>query len=114
MDEREFRRILDLFPVVRSRDYCAASDLSAGSTSCSTQDEVMEWKNTWNRMDEKDNSNETESDDAFWQKLRRAAEGKVGPKRAEKFCEAFRMAHEKLVNKELSAEAARRFINNGH
>ncbi|CAD5182491.1 uncharacterized protein LOC135633150 isoform X1 [Musa acuminata AAA Group] len=112
MDEQEFRRLLDLFPVVRSRNYCAASESSRGTTSHSSQDEqVTEWKNAWNQMDEKDGSSETENDDPFWQKLRLAAERKMGAAKAEKFCEAFRMAHEKLVYKELSSDAAQRFVD---
>ncbi|CAL9173684.1 unnamed protein product [Musa hybrid cultivar] len=89
----------------------AASESSRGTTSHSTQDEVTEWKNAWNQMDEKDGSSETENDDPFWQKLRLAAERKMGAAKAEKFCEAFRMAHEKLVYKELSSDAAQRFVD---
>lgn len=111
MDEREFRRLLDLFPIVRSRNYCADSELSRGSTSHSPKDEVAEWKNAWNEMDERDVSEGTDSEGAFWQKLRLAAEKKVGPAKAEQFCKAFQKAHEKLVYKELSLDAAKKFMN---
>ncbi|KAH0458830.1 hypothetical protein IEQ34_011644 [Dendrobium chrysotoxum] len=36
---------------------------------------------------------------------------KVGPANAERFCAAFKTVHEKLVYKELSLEAAQRFIS---
>ncbi|WOL00631.1 hypothetical protein Cni_G09344 [Canna indica] len=97
MDEREFRRLLDLFPVVRSRNYCASSELSVGSASRSAEEETTEWRNAWNQMDEKDVPTVTENDDPFWEKLRLAAERKVGAEKALKFCEAFQMAHDKLL-----------------
>ncbi|XP_010908943.1 uncharacterized protein [Elaeis guineensis] len=111
MDEREFRRLLDLFPVVRSRNYCADSEPSRGSTSHSPQDEVADWRNARNEMDEKDVSEGTYNEDTFWQKLRLAAERKVGPGNAEHFCKAFQRAHEKLVYEELSFDVAQRFMN---
>ncbi|XP_010908945.1 uncharacterized protein [Elaeis guineensis] len=91
MDEREFRRLLDLFPVVRSRNYCADSEPSRGSTSHSPQDEVADWRNARNEMDEKDVSEGTYNEDTFWQKLRLAAERKV--------------------YEELSFDVAQRFMN---
>ncbi|AED91781.2 octanoyltransferase [Arabidopsis thaliana] len=44
MDDQEFRSLLDLFPVVRSRDHRAELDSSKQSTSQSVVDrEVSEW-----------------------------------------------------------------------
>ncbi|KAH7560782.1 hypothetical protein JRO89_XS10G0101100 [Xanthoceras sorbifolium] len=48
MDENEFRRLLDLFPVVRSRDYQFELDSSRQSTSQSAQNEQLkEWQDAW-------------------------------------------------------------------
>uniref|UniRef100_A0A0D9X233 Uncharacterized protein n=1 Tax=Leersia perrieri TaxID=77586 RepID=A0A0D9X233_9ORYZ len=65
MDEREFRRMLDLFPVVRSRDYCAESVASSkGTTQQSRAQEATE-------------ENKKEPSDQFMRKLKMAAEKKV-------------------------------------
>ncbi|KAG0475424.1 hypothetical protein HPP92_015110 [Vanilla planifolia] len=115
MEEREFRRLLDLFPVVRSRDYCFQDEAERTSSSQSAQDNMADWQRGWAEMDKidelKENGNEA---DAFWSKLRSAAERKVGTANAEKFCIAFKTAHEKLVHNELSLEAAKRFIGTAH
>ncbi|KAK8968959.1 hypothetical protein KSP40_PGU012270 [Platanthera guangdongensis] len=108
MEEHEFRRVLDLFPVVRSRDYCDES--KGDSSSHFAQDEVTEWQKGWQEMDKKDELNENESEDAFWSKFRAAAERKVGLTNAERFCSAFKTVHKKLVYEKLSLEAARRFV----
>ncbi|EHA8586880.1 hypothetical protein COCNU_scaffold001106G000010 [Cocos nucifera] len=89
----------------------ADSEPSRGSTSHSPQDEVAGRKNVRNEMDEKDVSEGTYNEDTFWQKLRLAAERKVGPGKAEQFCKAFQKAHEKLVYEELSLDVAQRFMN---
>ncbi|KAI0504041.1 hypothetical protein KFK09_014988 [Dendrobium nobile] len=81
------------------------------SSSHSAQDEVTEWMKGWTEMDKMDELKETKSQDAFWSKLRAAAERKVGPANAERFCAAFKTVHEKLVYKELSLEAAQRFLS---
>ncbi|MCL7034221.1 hypothetical protein MKW94_005139 [Papaver nudicaule] len=87
---------------------------SKESTSGTTQDELTEWQNNWD-LDE-GNTKETEAlginhQDPFWEKLKLAAEKKVGPESAEKFCKAFQTIHKKLVFNELSEDAAQRFIN---
>ncbi|XP_021901758.1 uncharacterized protein LOC110817500 [Carica papaya] len=111
MDEQEFRRLLELFPVVRSRDYCVESDSQRQSTSRSKQNEEMkEWQDAWSDGDKKEVIKE-DLHDAFWEKLKAAAEGKVGAADAERFCKAFIKIHKKLVNEELSLSAARRLVN---
>ncbi|XP_022863450.1 uncharacterized protein LOC111383567 isoform X2 [Olea europaea var. sylvestris] len=70
MDESEFRRCLQLFPVVRSRDYHMDLDGSRQSTSLSAQTEV-EWEDAW------DGDNDRE---AFWDKLKLAATEKLKQK----------------------------------
>ncbi|XP_022863449.1 uncharacterized protein LOC111383567 isoform X1 [Olea europaea var. sylvestris] len=101
MDESEFRRCLQLFPVVRSRDYHMDLDGSRQSTSLSAQTEV-EWEDAW------DGDNDRE---AFWDKLKLAATEKMGPAEAERFCKAFQRVYNKLVYEELTLDAARKFVN---
>ncbi|PKA50516.1 hypothetical protein AXF42_Ash013731 [Apostasia shenzhenica] len=108
MEEREFRHLLDLFPVVRSPDYC--DELERGSSSRSTLDEMADWQKGWNEMDKKDELQEDKSEDKFWSKLRGAAERKVGSENADRFCSAFKTLHKRLVYEELSLEAAQRFV----
>ncbi|XP_057986525.1 DEAD-box ATP-dependent RNA helicase 52C-like [Hevea brasiliensis] len=82
MDEEEFRRLLDLFPVVRPRDYHIDLDPSRQSTTRPTQDDdVKKWQDAWEEQegDQKETSNQTiDLHDAFWEKLKLAAEKKMG------------------------------------
>ncbi|XP_062189723.1 uncharacterized protein LOC133892790 [Phragmites australis] len=101
MDEQEFRRMLDLFPVVRSRDYCADPGTSSrGATQQARAQEVTKGNK----------KNSAGAEDLFLQKLRMAAEKKIGATKAEFFCKAFEEAHEKLVYKELNLDAAKKFL----
>ncbi|CAN6226298.1 unnamed protein product, partial [Urochloa humidicola] len=102
MDEKEFRRMLELFPVVRSRDYCA----EPGTSSRGTKQPL--------RIQEATKSNNKVSsgvEDLFMQKLKMAAEKKIGATKAEFFCKAFEEVHEKLVYKELNLDAAKKFLS---
>ncbi|XP_020532936.1 uncharacterized protein LOC105628964 isoform X2 [Jatropha curcas] len=80
MDEEEFRRLLDLFPVVRSRDYHYDSDPSRQSTSRPPQNAaVKKWEDEWEEKegDKKEISNQdNDLHDAFWEKLMLAVERK--------------------------------------
>ncbi|KAL2507083.1 hypothetical protein Fot_31011 [Forsythia ovata] len=100
MDESEFRRCLELFPVVRSRDYHMDLDSSRQSTSGSAKTE--EWQDTQDTGDKRE---------AFWGKLKLAATQKMGATEAERFCKAFEQVYNKLVYEELTLDAARNFIN---
>ncbi|XP_077218126.1 octanoyltransferase [Tasmannia lanceolata] len=112
MEEHEFRQLLDLFPIVRSRNYRVDSELSRESTSHSTLDEVTDWQNAWGEVDRKEGKFQgIDNEDPFWEKLRSTAERKVGAAEAERFCKAFQMVHKKLVYEELSSDAARRLLN---
>ncbi|KAI4340477.1 hypothetical protein MLD38_025307 [Melastoma candidum] len=115
MDEREFKRILALFPVVRSRDFCADQDSSGGSTSHSVHDDpVEEWHDAWDNGDKNDQNNEgIDANDAFWKKLKSTVARKVGVTEAEKFCSAFQQAHRKLVFEVMNADAAKKYIESG-
>ncbi|CAN6483225.1 unnamed protein product [Victoria cruziana] len=95
MDGAEFRRLLDLFPVVRSRSYCADDDASKASTSLEAREEVARWQKAWGEV-EKTSDLKVDINDPFWEKLRSAAERKVSSAEAEKFCVAFQMVHKKL------------------
>ncbi|NP_001158929.1 uncharacterized protein LOC100272332 [Zea mays] len=102
MDEKEFWRMLDLFPVVRSRDYCADPGTSIRGTRQRS------------RVQEAAKGNDKDSSDAqdlFMQKLKMAAEKKIGTTKAEFFCKAFEETHEKLVYKELNLDAAKKFLS---
>ncbi|XP_004291532.1 PREDICTED: uncharacterized protein LOC101309697 [Fragaria vesca subsp. vesca] len=113
MDEGEFRRLLLLFPVVRSRDYHAESEKSKESTSKSAESEALkEWHDAWDDGEKKDMEKETrDGHDAFWEKLKLVAERKVGATEAERFCKAFQRVHKKLVYEELSPDAAKTFLS---
>ncbi|XP_022731845.1 uncharacterized protein LOC111286238 [Durio zibethinus] len=113
MDDQEFRRLLDLFPVVRPRDYHAELDSSRQSTSRSASNRALsEWQDAWNDGERKEKENqEVDLHDKFWQKLKLAAERKVGAAEADKFCKAFQDVHKKLVHEGLSFDAAQKFLN---
>lgn len=106
MDEAEFQRLLQLFPVVRSRDYCEEPASSRQPASGSAQNELKEWQDAWDERDK-----ESEKQDSFWSKLKSEAANKVGAEEAERFCKAFQQIHKKLVNEELSLDAARCFLS---
>ncbi|XP_022153065.1 uncharacterized protein LOC111020658 [Momordica charantia] len=110
MDEFEFRRLLHLFPVVRSRDFHAETDLCGESASKSPKCEVGGWQDAWNEDKEKSKIQGLDLHDAFWKKLKLAAEKKVGEEEAEKFCSSFQQIHSRLVNEELDLDAARSFL----
>ncbi|CAL0315838.1 unnamed protein product [Lupinus luteus] len=113
MDEAEFQRLLQLFPVLRSRDYCAepASASSRQIASGSAQDEVKEWHDAWDERDKDFENQGTNQHGSFWSKLKSEAAAKVGAEEAERFCKAFQQVHKKLVYEELSLDTARSFIN---
>ncbi|CAL5425497.1 unnamed protein product [Camellia sinensis] len=137
MDEFEFQRILNLFPVVRPRDYhliwiCQVlgsnsyskpnihdmsmesipgvhltGEVDSASSSQSTAQSAHNDMGTWGGADVKEIPIQgTGPHDAFWRKLRMAAEKKVGAAEAEKFCKAFQIIHRQLVYEELSLAAA--------
>ncbi|KAF8009275.1 hypothetical protein BT93_J0309 [Corymbia citriodora subsp. variegata] len=113
MDEQEFKRLLDLFPLIRSPDYCADEDSSGQSTSQSSRDNlVKELRGALAEVKDSESSrNVVEQSDAFWGKLLSAAERKVGAAEAERFCEAFRQLHRKLVYEGLTLDAAQKFMD---
>ncbi|KAF0895134.1 hypothetical protein E2562_006839 [Oryza meyeriana var. granulata] len=103
MDEKEFRRMLELFPVVRSRDYCVIHPHSpfsyptlsfpahaeSGTSSKGTTQK--------SRAQEATGGNKNESADLFMRKLKMAVEKKVGATKAELFCKTFEETHKKLI-----------------
>ncbi|CDP09623.1 unnamed protein product [Coffea canephora] len=108
MDEFEFRRILELFPIVRPRDYCLDVESSGQSTSRSKGNKKV---TKLLDGDGKDQYSPLQSHDSFWDKLKSAAEKKVGPTEAEKICKAFQQVYKRVVYEELSLEAAQKIIN---
>ncbi|XP_057483938.1 uncharacterized protein LOC130770458 isoform X2 [Actinidia eriantha] len=111
MDEFEFQRVLNLFPIVRPRDYHADTVSSRQSTAQTGQSELKEWQDAWDVADGNEIPIQGNEPDAFWRKLKMAAEKKVGAAKAERFCNAFQKIHKKLVNEELSLEAASKFLS---
>ncbi|XP_063941146.1 uncharacterized protein LOC135149732 isoform X3 [Daucus carota subsp. sativus] len=79
MEKHEFRQILELFPIVRSRNYRADSESSTQATSRSIQNEqVDDWQDAWDSESNKDiDIKGIEEHDGFWEKLRSAAAKKV-------------------------------------
>ncbi|KAG6792965.1 hypothetical protein NC652_002865 [Populus alba x Populus x berolinensis] len=107
MDDQEFGRLLDLFPVVRPRNYHIETDPSRQSTSRSFPEPVYQ-----EEEGKKESNNQViDVQDAFWEKLKLAVEKKAGAAEAQRFCKAFQEIHRKLVYEELSLDAACSFIN---
>ncbi|KAL0648079.1 hypothetical protein Bca4012_046370 [Brassica carinata] len=111
MDEQEFRSILQLFPVVRSRDHRVDLDSSDSKQSTSSQSVVEREVSVSEPKDLKDCRTDQDTF-TFWDKLRAAAAKKVGEVEAERFCKAFEKLHKKLVYEELDPETAKRYLLN--
>ncbi|XP_050238692.1 uncharacterized protein LOC126688138 [Mercurialis annua] len=120
MEEDEFQRLLNLFPLVRPSNYHIDLDPSKQSTSKPPLNQVKKWEDALEEPPEKGESSNNrreiqtqpgDSSETFWEKLRVAAESKVGAAEAKKFCNAFQQVHKRLVYEELSSDGARRFIN---
>ncbi|KAK3408436.1 hypothetical protein EUGRSUZ_J00674 [Eucalyptus grandis] len=92
--------------------FIADEDSSGQSTSQLSRDSlVKELRGALGEVEDSESRNVVEQSDAFWGKLRLAAERKVGAAEAERFCEAFRQVHRKLVYEELTLDAAKKFID---
>ncbi|KAL9316037.1 hypothetical protein ACSQ67_017038 [Phaseolus vulgaris] len=93
------------------------------------QDEVLkQWQDAWDERGNKDSEKQGINQHDFWSKLKTEATRKnpsyalnetqlidlmfqqMGAEEAERFCKAFRQVHKKLVNEELSLDAARSFL----
>ncbi|XP_059315328.1 uncharacterized protein LOC132065803 isoform X2 [Lycium ferocissimum] len=111
MEEQEFRRLLELFPSVRSPDYYLELDESSQSTSQSKQKEEVKQLQDGPSTGGIESNTRAMDHEAFWGKLKAAAEKKMNPAEAEEFCKAFRQVYRKLVDEELSLEAARSLLN---
>ncbi|XP_071703296.1 uncharacterized protein [Rutidosis leptorrhynchoides] len=111
MDELEFQRVLHLFPVVRTRDYNAESEVQRQLTTQASR----RLRDRMNSQSERGSSGKViggiDGQDAFWEKLKVAAAKKVGNDDAEQFVKAFQHVYRKLVFEELSLSAAQRFVN---
>ncbi|WCJ20558.1 hypothetical protein M5689_002780 [Euphorbia peplus] len=91
MEEDEFERVLDMFPVVRSRDYRYQTESDPSKSENAAAD--------------------SDRQDAFWEKLKLVVVDKLGPMEAQRFCDAFQRVHRQLVYEELSLDAARSLLN---
>ncbi|XP_013666079.2 uncharacterized protein LOC106370630 isoform X3 [Brassica napus] len=110
MDEQEFRSILQLFPVVRSRNHRVDLD-SSDSKQSTSQSAVEREVSVGEPIDLKDCRIDQDTF-TFWDKLRAAAAKKVGEVEAERFCKAFEKLHKKLVYEELDPVTAKRYLLN--
>ncbi|EPS65156.1 hypothetical protein M569_09627 [Genlisea aurea] len=110
MDANEFRQLLELFPVVRPRDY-HADDLEQRAPP--PNKEVKEWQEAWDDTNNEDKGESSRSNSnnnpGFWDHLRSSAERKMGMD-AERFCDAFQRVYKKFVYEELTSEAAARIV----
>ncbi|XP_024519207.1 uncharacterized protein LOC112342126 isoform X2 [Selaginella moellendorffii] len=88
IQDHQFQRLLQIFPVVRSRDYCEED------RPLSTQS-----------LDKDENGTQGTTHGAFWVKVKTLAEPKLGKEGAERFCQAFRRVHEDLVFKKVAVES---------
>ncbi|XP_022549312.2 uncharacterized protein LOC106370630 isoform X2 [Brassica napus] len=111
MDEQEFRSILQLFPVVRSRNHRVDLDSSDSKQSTSQSAVEREQVSVGEPIDLKDCRIDQDTF-TFWDKLRAAAAKKVGEVEAERFCKAFEKLHKKLVYEELDPVTAKRYLLN--
>ncbi|KAM3202540.1 putative protein isoform X1 [Capsicum annuum] len=115
MEEQEFQRLLELFPAVRSPDFYLDLDASSQSTSQSEQKEelyqVKQLQDDQSKGGIESNTRSKGHGEAFWGKLKAAAEKKMNPAEVEEFCKAFRQVYRKLVDEELSLEAARNLLS---
>uniref|UniRef100_A0A2P2J752 Uncharacterized protein MANES_01G177900 n=1 Tax=Rhizophora mucronata TaxID=61149 RepID=A0A2P2J752_RHIMU len=80
MDEEEFQRLLDLFPIVRPRDYHIGTE-PARQSSCRKlrrNEALKKWQDAAEVGHEEEAENQAvDPNDAFWKKLKLAAEKKV-------------------------------------
>jgi len=109
MEDEQFRSLLNLFPVVRSRDYCAENEASNKTSTPSERDQqLMEWHDAWDELDAQENAAErSDREDPFWLHLRSSVAEKMGAENAGQFCKAFQKVHEQLVYKALPLDAVR-------
>ncbi|TVU37558.1 hypothetical protein EJB05_10893, partial [Eragrostis curvula] len=110
MDEQEFRRMLDLFPVVRSRDYCA----DPGTSSRGTTHQARSQETTKGYKKDSSGAEGIYKIEDVYNELVESRIPKlclIGATKAEFFCKAFEEAHEKLIYRELSLDAAENFLN---
>ncbi|KAH9574294.1 hypothetical protein CY35_01G049500 [Sphagnum magellanicum] len=131
MEQEQFDRLLQLFPVVRSRTYCADdfNGVTVQSQSLAQREDesllsppppaVPEVGENGSSSQDIEEEKTTEapstqvaslSDHAtsFWDLLRSVAQQQLEEKDAEAFCDTFKLLHEELVNKALSLDAIER------
>ncbi|VFQ94042.1 unnamed protein product [Cuscuta campestris] len=176
MDELEFHRLLEHFPVIRTRDYDFETEMrlsaslssrsletsrSARNLEASKSSRSLEASNSSRSLEASKSSKklatskssrnfstsrssrnlassrssgklmtsktllrefvervnkggleakESNSHDAFWDKVKLVAEKQVGPEEAESFLRTFQEVYRKVVCEELSSDAARKFL----
>ncbi|KMZ71019.1 hypothetical protein ZOSMA_18G01170 [Zostera marina] len=91
MEENEFRGFLEVFPVIRSRNYHVDGLELLQDSNSSAQNEV--------------------GDPDVLQNSTSFAQNEVDSVNSEKFCKTFQLAYEKMVCEMLSPDALRNFVS---
>lgn len=123
MEEEQFQRLLELFPVVRSASYCA-DEVTGINRRVPSGFPLPSSTVQLQQVDTGSPSHETESEKGiqspptslaslgneanFWDLLKVAAEQQLSPENAQRFCDAFKARHNELVNNTLSLDAIER------
>lgn len=121
MEEEQFQRLLELFPVVRTSSYCADEvhgmnrRVPSGLPSSTVQLQQLDTGSpsqetgTGKSIEPPPTSAASLGDKAnFWDLLKIAAEQQLSPEKAQRFCDAFKARHNDLVNNTLSLDAIER------
>ncbi|RZC27069.1 hypothetical protein D0Y65_005290 [Glycine soja] len=100
--------LLHQYEIEKNEEATSSRQIASGSA----QNEVLkEWQDAWDERDKDFEKQGINQQDSFWSKLKSEAARKVGAEEAERFCKSFQQIHKKLVNEELSLDAARSFLN---
>ncbi|KAJ7521458.1 hypothetical protein O6H91_19G055400 [Diphasiastrum complanatum] len=110
-EDQQFQRVLQLFPIVRSRDYC--EDDETNVTTTRENEHSAEFQECFGDPSEQAKGvcqvaetklEEQDNEGLFWALLNTAAEQKLGRGDAQRFCDAFKKVHTELVYKTLTLE----------
>ncbi|KAL2652085.1 hypothetical protein R1flu_020213 [Riccia fluitans] len=133
MEENQFQRLLELFPVVRSSTYCAEDEVISTTNSDDAATSGRPAKTLTNadakeEMQFEKGSSTAESKtvekqpqlsvssvspkQGFWDPLKTAMQARLGDEEGQRFCEVFRKVHEQLVMRTLSLDDIERMATN--
>ncbi|KAL3699788.1 hypothetical protein R1sor_017810 [Riccia sorocarpa] len=134
MEDHQFQRLLELFPVVRSSTYCAEDEAinNANADDAAPSDRPAKpltdadmpydhrhlYTSFVDEMQVEKRNSTAESttiqtqtqmaivsrEQGFWDLLKTAMQARLGDEEAQRFCDTFRKTHENLVTKTLSLD----------